>query len=209
MSMPGFRAEAPLCNAADDYHMATVWGNGPAASYVPSQSAPQIPPDGSIWGPCVEVGPGVWRHENLNTGDLQPCSPTIVCGSCLPDPSSRTGCSEDCSYRGASYTRHFSSRCPCPPGGGGTPWGGGVSGIDQCAPCMLGGLQICERSDGTGLYPHPCQPRPGDPVAVSCQPANHFKLWAFPPGCYCGISCTYTTGGNGFYLEHWCGPYCF
>ena len=66
-------------------------------------------------GPCVEVAPGVWRTEDSVTGELtKPCSVTIVCGECVPDPGSPTGCSKDCFYRSGPNTPHFKSQCPCP-----------------------------------------------------------------------------------------------
>ena len=204
---PSFTAEASLYQTVQPYYMLA---RSPYAGAIlqPAQAPPVT--NGGVWGPCVEVARGVWQREQLSTGRMFPCSPEIVCGSCLPDLNSSTGCSWDCFYRGATYsTGHWLSPCPCPPPGGGGGGGiGGITGIDQCAPCMLGGSQICERSDGGGLYTRPCVPRPGDPVAVFCQPGNQFKIFALPPGCYCGISCTLTTGGSGFFLDHWCGPYC-
>jgi hypothetical protein len=72
-------------------------------------------PPGQHGGPCSEVAPGVWRQEDPATGELtKPCSPTVVCGECVRDPSSPTGCSWECSYQGARYTGPSRHPCTCP-----------------------------------------------------------------------------------------------
>src|SRR5262249_6969122 len=70
-----------------------------------------------VFGPCHEVTPGVWQHEQLDTGRTFSCQPVIVCGpSCTSDPSSSTGCSWDCFYRGATFsTSHWRASWPGPP----------------------------------------------------------------------------------------------
>jgi hypothetical protein len=116
MNMPGFAAEASLYKTSGHYCTAAIWGDSTAVSLMePAQLIPRISSDGGVWGPCVQVAPGVWQHENLRTGRTEPCTPTAVCVSCLPDPSSPTTCSGDCFFRDNPNLPHFRGPCICPP----------------------------------------------------------------------------------------------
>jgi hypothetical protein len=112
MRMLAFTAEISLYRTSGRYYMVAMWGSSAISSMVPAQLKQ---PNGRVLcGPCEEVAPGRWRHE-CDDGTMRACSPTVVCGSCLPDPNSPTGCSWECSYQNARYTGPSRYPCACPP----------------------------------------------------------------------------------------------
>lgn len=111
MNVPAFAAESTLYKSARHYAM----GGIPRSSLdgiIPAQQDREFCRPGC--STCTEIAPGQWQQGCINPAcgeRTQSCTPNPICGSCVPDPTSSTGYSEQCWIPGAINPARFNTPC--------------------------------------------------------------------------------------------------